>query len=274
MRIVRSFLDGEYGQLHLRAVQPDTVVHPPLLCLHQISKSGREFARFMEIAGRDRMVIAPDYPGYGESALPPAESSVRIEDYARVMWQVADQVSGNSQIDLFGNHTGSLVAAEMARTRPGTVRKVAMISAPIMTRDEIARMREYFLPIPIDEAGTRFTTMWSRILEHRSEGFTLEMMAESFAENLRAGDAYEWGHRAAFDYCEAFPEIIAGLRNKVIVLNPRDLLHEMTTRAAPLLTNGRVIDCPEWGQEVLNVHPAALAEKLLSEFEGWPARTD
>ena len=72
-------------------------------------------------------------------------------------------------------------------------------------------------------------------------------MAASYAENLRAGEAYEWGHKAAFDYNAHFPDRVASLEHKIVVLNPKDMLYDLTPRVAPLLKNGRIDDHPEWG---------------------------
>ena len=38
-----------------------------------------------------------------------------------------------------------------------------------------------------------------------------EMAAASFAENLRAGDDYEWGHRAAFAYAPTYNQRVSRL---------------------------------------------------------------
>ncbi len=48
VRVRRLFVDGRYGQLH----------QPPL--------SGRMFSELPPQLGRDRVVNAPDTPGYGE----------------------------------------------------------------------------------------------------------------------------------------------------------------------------------------------------------------
>jgi len=75
----------------------------------------------------------------------------------------------------------------------------------------------------------------------------LEQLAASMAENLRAGEAYEWGHEAAFNYTDAFAERISTLPHHITVLNPKDMLFEYTPRVGKLLQNGEVIDHPEWG---------------------------
>jgi len=266
-RVRRQFVDIAYGQIHLRIANPDVAkdqgAEIPLVCLHQSPKSGREFERFLEIAGADRQCIAPDYPGYGESDRPDAEPPVRILDYAHSIWQALDVLEVD-KVDLFGNHTGDLVAVEMAYQRPERVRKIAMISAPVLTAEEQEYFDNYFQPIPLDEEGTRFTYLWNLVKKHRSAGATLEMMATSFSEGLRGGDAYEWGHHAAFAYNDAFIERISQLEQPITVLNPADMLYEITLRVEPLLKNGKLIDLPQWGGEIINIH-ARDVYKILTE---------
>ena len=248
----RQFIDGEYGQIHLRKAAPENPTAPPLYCLHMSPKSGRQFENFMRAASDDRIVVASDYPGYGESAPPPEEPHVTVQDYARSVWQVADAL-GHTMIDLFGHHTGSKVAAEMAHQAPERVNRIVMVSAAVLTDEERKEFNDFFSPIPLDEEGTRFKVMWERINHFKGPGMTLEMMAESMAENLRGGENYEWGHRAAFSYGTRFDEIVAALPHRIAILNLKDELFEHTKRAQAFLRNGEIIDCPEWGHGFLDV---------------------
>ena len=76
----RRFIDGVHGQIHLRVAEQGASHHRPLYCLHMSPKSGRSFEIFMRLMADDRTVVAPDYPGYGESAPPPAKPHVSIAD--------------------------------------------------------------------------------------------------------------------------------------------------------------------------------------------------
>ena len=93
------------------------------------------------------------------------------------------------------------------------------------------------------------------------------MMAESFAESLRGGEAYEWGHRAAFDYVPRFADVVASLAHRIVVLNPADDLAHATPRIAPLLTNGEIIERPDWGHGFLDAHAAAAAAVVRAALD-------
>jgi len=242
-KIRRQFVDADYGQMHMR-IFGNVLDKNTLVCLHQSPKSSREFIEFMGVAGDDRRVIAIDSPGHGESDIP--RSKMRIEDFATSIWSALDTLS-LGKVDLLGHHTGAKVAAEMAYQRPSDVGGVVMVSALVLSAEEREDFKSQFQPIPLDEDGTRFKHMWSQSIKYRGPGVTLEQLAASMAENLRAGEAYEWGHEAAFNYSDNFAVRIASLPHRITVLNPKDMLFEYTPRVGKLLQNGEVIDHLEWG---------------------------
>lgn len=262
-KIRRQFIDTEFGQMHCR-IAGNPSDKNTLVCLHQSPKSTRELIPFIERASSDRRVVGVDNPGHGESDVP--EKPVGIEGYARAVWAVIDAL-GLGQIDLVGYHTGTKVATEMAWQRPDDVGSIVMISALVATDEERAAFKADFQPVPLDEAGTRFTHIWDKSLHYRGPSVTLEMLASSLAEQLRAGDAYEWGHQAAFEYSKVFPERLAGLPHPVTVLNPKDMLFEYTNRVRPFINNGAVVDHHEWGAGFLETDPAGAVVAVKAALE-------
>ncbi|MFC7291477.1 alpha/beta fold hydrolase [Hirschia litorea] len=252
-RTKRMFVDGAFGQIHLRMAVPKIMSKRPLLMMHMSPKSGRLFAGFVEDASTDRIIIAHDYPGFGESDPPPSDPHVTIEDYAQSVWDVVDALD-LGKVDLLGYHTGSEVVAEAARQRPESVGGIVMVSAPIFTAEDIAEMKQTYSFTPLDAEGTRFKKMWAAVKAHRGPGMTLEMMAVTFSENLRAGENYDWGHRAAIEYATTYPETVKKLPHRITVLMPDDDLAFYTPRIIPLLQNGEVVDCPNWGHGFLDAH--------------------
>ena len=266
-RVKRTFIDGPYGQLHTRVVIPENAHKPPVVCLHMSPKSGRSFADVLPFLAVDRLALAPDYPGHGESDPPPAEPYVRVEDFAATTWAVIDAMGGGP-VHLIGYHTGSMVAVETASQRPDAVKSIVSISAPVFTAAESAALEETFSPIPIDEQGTRFRIMWERVLEHRGPGMTLQMAADSFAENLRAGDDYEWGHRAAFAYSPTYNQKLGKIEQPILVINPADDCFEQSKRADAIMIKGRRVDHPEWGHGFLQAYPQDAANEIIEFIQG------
>ncbi|MCS1408770.1 MAG: Haloacetate dehalogenase H-1 [Verrucomicrobia subdivision 3 bacterium] len=183
---------------------------------------------------RDRLVIAPDYPGYGESDHWPEEVQPAITDYADSMEEVIRHF-GLEQLHLVGHHTGAMVAVELAQRHPQLVGKVINISAPILNEQEVQYLHDYFATIPLDQEGTRFQTMWQRVLKFRGPGMTLEMAAASLADNLRGGERYEDGHRAAFNHSHTYAETLARIDQPVLVMNVCDDLFEPSKAGGQLL---------------------------------------
>lgn len=267
MSVRRAYLDGTYGQIHLRVAEAQNDAgKPPLICLHQSPKCGLEFETFMQVANRDRMVIAPDYPGYGMSDAAPSEEETTIPVYAEEMWRVVDAL-GLGVVDLFGNHTGAKVAAEMAVQAGERVHAIAMISAAILTDEEREMFKDMFTPIPLDEAHTRFRVSWERIIERQGPGQTLEMMDRSMYMNMMGGEAYEWGHVAAFAWGKPFDEALTQLPHRITLLNPTDDLTECTRRADGLMRNGEIIECPQWGYGFMDAFPEDVADLVLTKLD-------
>lgn len=263
----RAYTDGTFGQIHYRIAAPQTEAgKPPLICLHQSPKCGLEFETFMRAASHDRTVIAPDYPGYGMSDAAPFEAATTIPMYAEEMWRVVDAL-GCDTVDLFGNHTGAKVAAEMAMQRGSDVHAIAMISAAILTDEEREMFKDMFTPIPLDEEHSRFKISWARVVERQGPGQTLEMMDRSIYMNMMGGEAYEWGHVAAFAWGKPFDEALSKLPHRITLLNPTDDLTECTRRADKLMRNGETIECPQWGYGFMDAFPEDTANLVLEKLD-------
>ena len=263
-KVTRQFIGARIGQLHLRkcdgrlSEKPDTTI----LCLHMMPKSGRIFAGILPELAADRLVIAPDYPGYGESDQYPTDIHPTIEGYADSIHELITHFD-LEQVDLVGYHTGSMVSVALAHRYPDLIRKVINVSAPIFSEEEAAELDQFFAPIPLDIEGTRFRTIWERILHYAGSGMTLEMAAMSMAENLRAGERYEEGHHAAFQYASAYIQNISEIEQPVLVMNFGDDLFEHSKKADQYLNNGLRVDFPNWGHGSLDLWPREIAAEML-----------
>ncbi len=261
--IKKSYTSWRHGQLHCRGIYPSDPVKPPVVCLHMSPKSGQSYHEILPyISDRQRVVIAPDYPGHGESSLPPADPHVTIEDFSESIWNVIDDLIGDQPVHLIGHHTGSMVSVELTTQQSHRVISLINIAAPLFSDEELAEFCAMFAPIPIDEKGNRFRIMWERIMFHRGPGMTLQMCADSMAENLRAGDYYEWGHEAAFAYAKDYISNLSEIEKPVLVMNINDDTYEHTKRIDPILKNGKRIDYPHWGHGFLSAFPEDVASEI------------
>lgn len=265
MPVRRSYADLPSGQIHLRRAGDGAATgRPPLLCLHMSPASGLVYERFLDAMGQDRVAIAPDTPGFGQSD--PLPEFPEIADYARTMWKLVDALALPGPVDLMGYHTGSLTIAEMARQAPERARRLILVSAPIYTEEERAALRALYRPGPIFTAdGARLLELWQWFQAFFRVGHdnTLEDAARIFLERLSGRERHWWGHRAAFNY--DLGPVLSALPHRVAVLNPDDDLVTNTPRAAPLLQNGRVLDLPGFTHGFLDSHTAEAA-RLVREL--------
>jgi len=257
----KAYVDGSLGQIHYLYNENQESSKTPLVCLHQSPKSAFEFTNVLAEMGKDRSVFAFDYPGYGMSDAAASEDDTTIGMYARELHIALDALDLD-KVDLLGNHTGSKVAIEMACQKPECINIIAMISAAIFTPEELRKFKAFFRPIPLDDTHTRIDVMWQRILERRIDGISLEWLDRSLFQNLMAGEAYEWGHSAAFAYAEKYKQGLKNLPHRKVIFNPNDDLQTCTRRADKMLHNGKVIELPEWSYGFMDLHTEAFIKLL------------
>lgn len=271
-KIERSFVDGAHGQIHLRMAGSDQPSQPPLLCMHMFPQSGRNFVEFLETASQDRIVIAPDFPGYGESD--PPKQPIEAHDYAATIWQVADALgltNNYGQLDFFGVHAGAKLAVEAACQRPSDVRKIILSSAAILESNELEDLRQALLHIPLDEEGTRFRDLWDMLIRSKDKDTSLEMCATALAEMLRGGEGYGWGHKAVFDYNGQFAQRLSLLTHPILLLNPNDGLHDKTPRSLEYIQDAELINLPDWGLNYIEAHAGEVTSMVESFLDRHPS---
>ncbi len=257
----RRYVDGRFGQLHLRMAGPPAgVARRTLLCFHLSPVSGAIYQGFLGEMGRDRCAVAPDTPGYGASDAP--RSPPEIADYAAAMGEMMDSLE-IAEADCLGFHTGSKIALELALQRPQAIRHLVLISAPVYSGEELSKMRAEFAPMTLREDGGHLVEYWQALLNFRGPGQTLEMIMRYYPDHLRGGVHRHWGHRAAFNY--AYPDKLPHATQPVLVLNNRDDLETFTPRAMPYIKEGRLLERPDWGHGFLDLHTAEFAS-IVREF--------
>lgn len=243
----RVFVEGKFGQIHLRISEPAAPKHPPLICLHMFPQSGRNFSKLLEAFSDDRIVIAPDFPGYGESDGP--ETPVGAEDYAASVWDVVDALglaAPGQPIDLFGIHAGAKLGVEAACQRPEQVGRLVLSSAAVLSQRKVDELRKSMAHIPLDKKGTRFKTWWAILVRNQDHPSELEMSATALSEILRGGEQYHWGHMSVFTYNDRFAKALDQLDHRILLLNPNDGFHELTPRSLEFIRNGELLNRPDW----------------------------
>jgi len=259
----KTYIDGRFGQMHLRLAGDTALPKRPLMCFHLSPVSGIIYETWIDAMGRDRLALAPDTPGYGMSDAP--KTPPAIADYAAAMGDVADALK-ISEFDVMGYHTGSKIAVEIARQRPGQVKHLILMSAPIYTEDDLKHQRVVNSIPEVDAEGAFLVEAWKLLVQYQDKRATLKDTMKQFPDHLRGGDKRGWGHRAAFSY--TYPETIPDVSAPILVFNPEDDLFAYTKRITPYLKNGRVKALPGWSHQLLDFSTgdmAAMARAFLDE---------
>ena len=261
----RSFVDCRYGQMHLYTISPTesgAIARPPLLCIHQTPKSSRQTLGLGRDLARDRLVYAPDLPGFGDSDPPGAPP--RIEDYADCLGTLVDALELDV-LDILGNHTGAMNAVELALTRPHQVRRLVLIGVPLLNEVEKDAIRAQPFPVAAEPDGSHLITEWQRALQWAGPGQTQAMIESGFLDKLKAGRHGQWGAQAALAY--PMGDRLAKVNQRVLAIGPRDDLWEISPRAAPLIQNGRFEPWPDYGFGVMDVATAKLAAVIRAHLD-------
>ena len=101
---------------------------PPVLLLHGSHGSWSHWARNIEALATWRTVLAPDLPGFGESAVPPRPDDAASfgEELARGLAEIAGP---RANLDVVGFSTGALMGAHLTAAGPALVRRLILVDA-------------------------------------------------------------------------------------------------------------------------------------------------
>jgi pimeloyl-ACP methyl ester carboxylesterase/catechol 2,3-dioxygenase-like lactoylglutathione lyase family enzyme len=260
----REFVDTRWGQLHVRRMAPQaaTNARPPLVLLHMTPLSGRMFDAVQPRLAADRVVYAPDTPGYGDSDGPPSQPA--FGDYADVLggWLA----TLGEPVDLVGYHTGAAIAVEIARRFPERVRRLVLVSVPVLPESTRARLRSNE-PAALREDGSHLLEMWRSTMSVRPPGQSLEQVARTVADKQAPAHS-DWAIRALLDYPLA--ERLAGLAQPTLIVRPRDALWEPTAAAAKLVPGATLVERPQWGHGLFDAAPDEFAVLLRDHLDAPP----
>lgn len=249
--IRKGYVDGRFGQIHYRIAQPETeTTARPLICFHMSPYSSIIYECFLGEIGRDRVAIAMDTPGFGESDPPPKPPE--ISDYAGAAADLLSALDLTS-VDLMGYHTGSKVAVETAIQNPDRIHRVVMVSAPMYTDEELAEAKRLYGPEPLKEDGSHVQAWWQSAVRWSMDGRSLDDIGRVFWARLLNPSISWWGHNAAFAYDS--PASIPKVQQPILVLRPEDDVWERTARAKGSLTHpdSRIHDLPGWSHGFLDL---------------------
>ena len=252
-RVRRGYFECRYGQLHVHNSIPSGggfEEGTPLLCLHPSPLSGRIFVRFLAVAGAARSVFAPDLPGFGDSDPPPPGAGVA--EHAAAVGDFLDAMRLR-QVDLLGHRFGGLVAAELAATRPGQVRRLVLVS-PLAAEPAESE------PVAPRGDGNHLLEEWRRAASYCGPGAAPELVAAALAERLRNGA--QGAAAAAAERGYPLRARLAQVASALLVLRLREEVETHGRQARDLPARARVVELPERGASIFETAPEAAAQAV------------
>ena len=267
----RFYVDGPFGQVHLREASPKGGVadKTPLICFHQSPMSGIQYRPFQDEMASDRIVWCPDTPGFGGSDAPP--DLVTVGEYANVMANVIEALgygpNGIGPVDVFGGHTGSVIGTELAITHPDMVRKIAYPSVALFSDEQKTMMMQRFGGPPGYFTDPDFigSTYKQTVLDGNPE-LGPERRLELFTERLRSGMKAWYAPEAVMSYDAAGQ--LKKLTQPALVLVLDDMLAENTRLAGELIPNSILVEMTHIPHALAcDVHAAEIAKAARFFFD-------
>jgi len=208
--ITRHFIDvpnadGSTRRVHYRRCGQGQ----PLLMVHQSPRSSGEYESLMQAWGAHFTCIAPDTPGFGQSA--PLPGQPEIGDFADGLVALMDAL-GLERCPAYGFHSGGIILVTALKRHPRRFTGLAVGGYAIWTAAEMAIFGESYLPPFRPSAyGEHLTWLWNRMLEQswffpwfdvrgeaRLPGAHADVarVDQAVREMLEAGDAYRASYGA------------------------------------------------------------------------------
>jgi pimeloyl-ACP methyl ester carboxylesterase len=261
----RLYVDGAYGQVHVLSSSPAEVtkLKTPVMCLAPNPMTGRYFRLFMEELGQDRVMLAPDYPGLGQSDPPP--HPIDMAAYADSIAEVLDALgygdAGSGKVDVCGYHTGTMVAVELAVRRPDLVRTLILAGIPYYeAEDRRAQYEKNAVAKTLTDDFDSLRDSWSFTVTTRQEGVAIERGYDNFVDILLQRYRSHWPYHAVFSY--AAEEQAPKVSQPVLVLNTHGSLEDQTRALAPLFSELTLIEIPELHHGVFDVGATLLSDRI------------
>lgn len=138
------------GPVLLRWVEWGPVEGRPVLCVHGLTRNGRDFdALAMALAAQGRRVVCPDIPGRGMSGWLPDGNAYAVPTYLAAL---APLLEGLGEVDWVGTSMGGLIAMGQCSVPGARIRRLVLNDiGPFVPVASLERIRGY-LGVPVEFA--------------------------------------------------------------------------------------------------------------------------
>jgi pimeloyl-ACP methyl ester carboxylesterase len=260
LRHWRHYANNRYGQHHFTSASPAATDKTPVVLFHQSPLSAVIFKELIAALATDRTVHAADTPGFGDSDGPKAQPAMADLGGAtgEALRDLGYGPAGSGPVDLFGFHTGTFVAAEVARQAPELVRRVILCGVPYYPADKRLEMQNQFLsPYAFFTDPSYVDRMYKRIVVEGDPDAPPRRRLERFTDRMRAGPNGEWGPRAVFAYDADAG--LAGITQPTLLMAFEEVMTEPTRKAQAVMPGAEFLQLAGLGMMGFMKEPARVA---------------
>jgi pimeloyl-ACP methyl ester carboxylesterase len=262
MTIRRTYVDGPWGQVHLRMAGAGT----PLLLLHQSPLSGAMFdAVLPRLADAGFAAVAADTPGFGQSALP--DEAVGIAGYAQAMAAVLDAL-GWDRAHVVGHHTGASIAAALGAHHGARLDRLILNGPALLSDAERAHFAGFrFDPLELCADGSHLLAAWNQRLAASPGWSDLDAMHRYTTEMLANPVHYGRGFSAAFAH-DLAADLAAITAPTLILTNSGDDLFAASQRAHALRPDFGFAALDGGTHDIIDEQPEAWVAAVTAFLQG------
>lgn len=223
----RAYVDGPWGQIHVRVCAPANSPNAPtVLLLHRMVSSSLQFRDLQPDLAKDGVrSIAVDIPGYGMSDGPADPPTT--EQYAEALIPILMQFHLRRAY-FMGSDSGATIVAAFAKAHPAQVGGLILRGPAIFDPQTLAKLiadDPHYITLEPD--GSHFTKRWAfkASSPQKTDSASLEARTRSVMDFFLAGPNGWYGHNAIFRY-----DLAATLRTVqvpvLLVTSARDELYQ------------------------------------------------
>ncbi len=244
---------------------------PAVLCVHGLTRNGRDFDPLaLELADR-RRVACPDVVGRGKSAWLPIPALYGYPQYCADMAALIARM-GVDQVDWVGTSMGGLIGMMLAAQPNNPIRRLVINDVgPLISKVGLQRIADYvgkdpvFEDVAAVEAYLRFTLMgfgrltdgqWRHLAEHsarqRPDGLLGLAYDPGIADAFKAQPMQDVDLWALWDRVTCPVLVLRGANSDLLTAETAE---EMTRRGP----GARIIEIPHTGHA-----PALMSEEQIA----------
>jgi len=262
-QIKKAYVDTQLGQIHYRyTVGPEDA--PALVMIHQTTSSSVMFEKVMaRIGNHYSRIIAPDFPGYGESFPVTDEQVTGIPFYSDVFREALNNL-GAKDFHVIGHHTGACIGLDMTVRYPRHIKSLTLVGVLYGTEEEKEQTRKICTEqnswtVPVAD-GSHLLRGWKQLEQYGAGKTSVEHHQREAMDHLKAwkGGALAFTAALNYDFISDFDKVKGPL---MIMSSKDDVLYPYFEPAKDARPDAEAVIVKGWDYE-FEVDPDGCAKAI------------